>query len=286
MKQAIPIVRLICSALFVVSAGCGGEAMDDLRGADDAQGNGKPPDNGAVEQADAQSPEDEGADLADERPPDDKLAAQAGDEELSDGQTARQALEEEAPEDQLEAAAEPCAKFLDKNKIYRARWTYTTDDRGRAHIAQAGHLYNLRTRARTPCETTVGGWGGVGFDGSHLIAATLDGISQRYNLVPFPKIANVGPMKVFENLARDCMSTQATLNPQVDNYTVVAVYNRNNTGVIPDRIQMSMDYVTRVHNTIHRSTIRVNIPNSTSSAYMKRLSNDIRKQGRDVGCRS
>ncbi|MBO8186438.1 hypothetical protein [Streptomyces spirodelae] len=39
---------------------------------------------------------------------------------------------------------------------------------------------------RTKCETLVGGWGGRGSDGGHLIAATLKGVSQRFSLVPLP----------------------------------------------------------------------------------------------------
>lgn len=129
----------------------------------------------------------------------------------------------------------PCVKHLPKD-YYRSVWAYNLTV-GRPHQAQAGNL-SLGTKPRSSCEQTVGSWGGPGYDGTHLIAATLKGTSQRFNLVPATQVVNRTIMKSFENAAKKCLNTPGKL---VLNYTVTAFYkNGDREGVVPTKFTMSM----------------------------------------------
>jgi len=174
-----------------------------------------------------------------------------------------------------------CVKFLEKDHTYRGGWRYFTDDLGRPHIGLANNLA-ARTRGRTPCEGEVGRWEGNGYDGSHLIAATLDGISRRYNLVPMTHQANAGPMKVFENVAKACVKTS-----EVRAYRTEAIYKKNNTGIRPDSVLMQMVVQSRIlccGGGFAWKKVEVNIPNSFDKRTMTRATNQIKEQRKALGC--
>lgn len=128
-----------------------------------------------------------------------------------------------------------CVPYLPADTIYNAIFRdYQTDGLGRPDLATAANLTRGNS-PRTPCETTVGGWGPPGYQGGHLIAATLRGVSQRYNLVPMQGTQiNQGLMKAIENGAKKCLDVAA-----VTNYTVSLHYPVG-PSVVPDRITVSM----------------------------------------------
>ncbi|MGK5554748.1 DNA/RNA non-specific endonuclease [Actinomadura kijaniata] len=126
-------------------------------------------------------------------------------------------------------------QYLTPNTAYTAiHRTYRTDAIGRPRRASVTTL-SQRTSPRSLCETTVGGWGPPGYQGGHLIAATLRGVSERYNLVPMQgNQINQGLMKAIENGAKRCL-TRAV----VTGYTVTLTYPTG-TSVVPARIQVDM----------------------------------------------
>ncbi|PNE38166.1 hypothetical protein AOB60_29140 [Streptomyces noursei] len=66
----------------------------------------------------------------------------------------------------------------------------------------------------------MGGWGGGGYDGGHLIASTLKGVSKRINLVPMKASINRGIYKKTENAAKKCLSTLGRTDKLSYNVTV------------------------------------------------------------------
>lgn len=132
----------------------------------------------------------------------------------------------------LAAADVPCDKHIARNHAYRdGALVYTTDGEGRP-IGATGRVKHAR-RPRTDCERTVGHWGGPGYQGAHLIAATLNGISRRYNLVPATREVNLQLMGAFENAAKRCLDAG-----NVVIYTVSVGYT--NPGVVPENFTMMM----------------------------------------------
>ncbi|WP_084000320.1 DNA/RNA non-specific endonuclease [Actinomadura kijaniata] len=129
----------------------------------------------------------------------------------------------------------PCVQYLTPNTAYTAiHRTYRTDAIGRPRRASVNTL-SQRTSPRSPCEPTVGAWGPPGYQGGHLIAATLRGVSERYNLVPMQgNQINQGLMKAIENGAKRCLTRAA-----VTGYTITLTYPAG-TSVVPARIQVDM----------------------------------------------
>ncbi|MGW1194593.1 DNA/RNA non-specific endonuclease [Streptomyces sp. NPDC002536] len=153
------------------------------------------------------------------------------------------------------AADYPCDPYLTafRGQTVRATWTYHIDAQGRPEWARAGIL-SARTSPRTTCETTVGNMGGKGYDGGHLIASTLKGVSKRINLVPMRHSVNIGIYKMFENGAKKCLKTPGT---QVTNYTALARYPAG-PSVVPDSFTISM---LPKKNGVANTTIKLDIPN-------------------------
>ncbi|MGK5546684.1 DNA/RNA non-specific endonuclease [Streptomyces sp. URMC 127] len=131
----------------------------------------------------------------------------------------------------------PCEQYLTAwaGKTVRSTWSFHIDAAGRPDRATAASL-TAGTSPRTKCETTVGGWGGTGSDGGHLIASTLKGVSKRINLVPMRKKINIGIYKMFENGAKKCLAVK---DMKVLNYTSQVTYPDAKT-VVPASMTVSM----------------------------------------------
>ncbi len=131
------------------------------------------------------------------------------------------------------------------------------------------------------CETTVGGWGGAGWQGGHLIASTFWGASMRYNLVPMQGTqVNQGLMKRVENGTRPCLKNKKN-GDKVTDYLIRVQYP-DNTTVVPDRIYVSMSP------TISGTTreFKFNFPNKvTDSKDLKTLQTRMRTAFVNAGCK-
>ncbi|MEV0387784.1 DNA/RNA non-specific endonuclease [Nonomuraea sp. NPDC050643] len=131
----------------------------------------------------------------------------------------------------------PCDRTLQPGHTYQAHHhVYTTDSAGRPSDALAKTLTG-KDADRGACEGTVGDWGGRGdWQGGHLIAASFDGVSRRYNLVPMRgRQINQGLMKRVENGARACLEGDGT----VADYRVRLRYP-DRTALAPDQITITM----------------------------------------------
>ncbi|MEU7599018.1 DNA/RNA non-specific endonuclease [Streptomyces sp. NPDC039022] len=158
----------------------------------------------------------------------------------------------------------PCVQYLTDLAGQRVQsvWTFDIDAKGRPQKATALKLTEGQ-KPRTPCETTVGGWGGEGFDGGHLIAASLNGVSKRVNLVPMKRSINVGIYKDFENGAKACLKAgkNATAYKSEVNYPDV-------TSVVPSSFTVSM--IPKAKGAPGAGTeIRLVIPNEDISTQKK-----------------
>ncbi|WP_169807882.1 DNA/RNA non-specific endonuclease [Actinomadura hibisca] len=129
----------------------------------------------------------------------------------------------------------PCVAYLPPNTSYRAYTAnYLTDGIGRPLQVVAPNLLR-RNASRSACEQTVGAMGPAGYQGGHMLAATLRGVSERYNLTPMQgNQINLGIMKKIENGAKRCLRIAA-----VKNYTVRLTYPAG-ASVVPERIAVSM----------------------------------------------
>ncbi|MEV0617415.1 DNA/RNA non-specific endonuclease [Nonomuraea sp. NPDC050404] len=130
-----------------------------------------------------------------------------------------------------------CHPHLRPAHTYQAnRQTFTTDDVGRPVEARADQLVD-RSAPRGGCQGTVGNWGGEGdWNGGHLIAASFNGVSMRYNLVPMRgRQINQGLMKRVEDGARNCLERTGP----VRDYRVRLRYP-DRTTLVPDHIEISL----------------------------------------------
>ncbi|MFE7165928.1 DNA/RNA non-specific endonuclease [Streptomyces sp. NPDC057616] len=176
----------------------------------------------------------------------------------------------------------PCHKYLKKAHKYRSILTYDTDDEGRPSGAVARNL-KLKDRPRNDCQTKVGSWGGAGHDGAHLIAASLNGTTQRANLVPTTEIVNRTIMKAFENQAKKCLKTNSPHHLQVNNYGVTVYYPRDR-GVIPNKITMVMD-VARAGTDNNGHFIEMDFKNiKYTRGGAHRITNKLAKDVKAAGC--
>ncbi len=165
----------------------------------------------------------------------------------------------------------PCDPYLTayRGQTVRSTWTFHIDAQGRPEGARAGIL-SAGKSPRTACETTVGNMGGKGYDGGHLIASSLKGVSKRINLVPLRHSVNIGIYKMFENGAKKCLKVPGM---QVTNYSALARYPAG-PSVIPDSVTVSM--LPRKKGTVN-TQITLDIPNKDLSpqkaAALKRALN-------------
>jgi hypothetical protein len=174
-------------------------------------------------------------------------------------------------------AAVPCDKFIEKKHTYKSVWTFVTDDEGRPNTAASRHLSVATSPRDKACETKVGNFGGKGYEGGHMIAATLRGTSKRFNLIPETKSANNGAAKAIENSAKRCK-----LKGAVTDYVTQAWYP-NKTSVIPNRITMGF-WVTIAGHT--PGPVGMETKNNViSKKTMKLIKDNIVAAEKKVGCR-
>ncbi|QXJ25905.1 DNA/RNA non-specific endonuclease [Actinomadura graeca] len=147
----------------------------------------------------------------------------------------------------------PCDRTIEKNHTYKANgYSFRTDGQGRPERADA---FNLKVvpAGRDTCAKKVGQMGGAGYHGGHLIAASLNGVDMRYNLVPQNGTLNTGFYNhQVEGGTRKCIANGG----QIPRYVVNAVYPTGTTGIIPDRFVLSIT----AKKTAER-TIPLTIPN-------------------------
>ncbi|SEH01374.1 DNA/RNA non-specific endonuclease [Nonomuraea solani] len=168
----------------------------------------------------------------------------------------------------------PCDHHLQSGHTYHAhQHTFVTDSAGRPSDALAKTL-TAKAAERGECEKTVGNWGGEGdWQGGHLIAASFDGVSMRYNLVPMRgRQINQGLMKRVENGARACLEGEGT----VSDYRVRPHYPDGKT-ITPDQVTITMSP--------KKGRISFTLPNRTLSAKELRSWQDrITKTFEETGC--
>jgi hypothetical protein len=188
--------------------------------------------------------------------------------------------QEGAGEDGVVQAQEtiPCVKYLKKNHRYQSRYIFNTDGAGRPNTGNANNL-SIKTAPRSKCEGTVGGWGGKDFHGGHLIAATLNGPSNRANLVPMHKSVNLGAMKVMENIVKSCIRRHPG---GATSWHATADYPNGST-VVPDRIRVTI--YTRAAKSKSVGTITMNVPNrQIARGPLTKINKDLRAQARRADC--
>ncbi|MFH8411322.1 DNA/RNA non-specific endonuclease [Streptomyces sp. NPDC018019] len=133
----------------------------------------------------------------------------------------------------------PCDRYLTQRagQTVSSVWRYHIDAAERPDRATALTL-SAGKSPRSKCETTVGGWGGGGYDGGHLIASTLEGVSRRINLVPMRKKINIGIYKVFENGAKKSIDPKDAAKDQTFYQSEVAYPDAKS--VVPSSFTVSM----------------------------------------------
>ncbi|WP_165968918.1 DNA/RNA non-specific endonuclease [Actinomadura sp. KC06] len=135
-----------------------------------------------------------------------------------------------APTEQVDQV--PCEPHIGANATYHAHGAeFRTDAQGRPETAEATNL--TRSEAdRGPCQTKVGHMAPTaGYDGGHLIAATLHGVDQRYDLVPQWASVNRGLYQQMEAGAKKCLTAPGG---KILRYSIQVTYP-DATTVVPDR---------------------------------------------------
>lgn len=149
----------------------------------------------------------------------------------------------------------PCDRLLAANTTYRANGaTYRTDARGRPQTAEAENL-TASVADRGPCQTKVGHMADApNYDGGHMIAATLHGVDERYDLVPQWYSVNRGLYLRMESGAKSCLDDPGG---RIMHYKIRVSYPDLRT-VVPDTFHTDV----RVGTTGHPAqTIDLAIPN-------------------------
>ncbi|MFK0296478.1 DNA/RNA non-specific endonuclease [Streptomyces sp. NPDC090442] len=172
----------------------------------------------------------------------------------------------------------PCERYLKAwaGKTVVSRWKFHIDANGRPDRAIADSL-SAGTSPRSQCETTVGGWGGGGYDGGHLIASTLKGVSKRINLVPMKASINRGIYKKVEGAAKKCLSTLGKKDKISYN---VSVGYPDPKSVVPRDMTVAMT----VKKGTGKKDFKLTIPNQNISpqkeaALKKQLNNGLKAAG-------
>ncbi|MFI0425088.1 DNA/RNA non-specific endonuclease [Spongiactinospora sp. 9N601] len=156
---------------------------------------------------------------------------------------------------------------------YPIPWSFTTAGQGRPQVATALGLI-ARDSVHTSCIADRGNMGGSGYDGGHLIAHTLNGVSERFNLVPQRAHVNRGIAERFEHGAESCLRAGTVARYEV------RVTHPPGSGVAPSRFAMRM-IVTVGGN---RSTIATDFPNADVIPGEQDLKNRLDDDLRLAGC--
>jgi hypothetical protein len=173
----------------------------------------------------------------------------------------------------------PCDRHLAADATFHASGaSYTTDAQGRPASAAADDL-TASVADRGPCQRKVGHMADApGYDGGHLIAATLHGVDERYDLVPQWASVNRGLYEKMEAGSKRCLKAPGG---RIDHYRIRVTY--------PDAISLAPDlYYTdvAVDTADHpEQTIQLTIPNRAleRSEYGK-LRGELERGLKAAGC--
>ncbi|MEV4253085.1 DNA/RNA non-specific endonuclease [Spirillospora sp. NPDC049652] len=174
----------------------------------------------------------------------------------------------------------PCAEHLKPNATYHANGaSYYTDAQGRPERAEAT---NLRSSVadRGSCQSKAGHMSGTtGYDGGHLIAATLKGVDERYDLVPQWASLNRGLYERMEAGAKRCLTKPGG---RIPHYRIKVAYANART-LIPNRYTTDIQVGTSGHSP---QTIRLTMPNrALTTSENTRLRAALDKALTTAGCK-
>ncbi|MER6809913.1 DNA/RNA non-specific endonuclease [Spirillospora sp. NPDC000708] len=173
----------------------------------------------------------------------------------------------------------PCAEHIGANATYHANGaTYTTDAQGRPLRAEADDL-TAGVADRGPCQRAVGHMGPTaGYDGGHLIAATLHGVDERYDLVPQWASVNRGIYERMESGAKKCLQAPGG---RITHYRIRVSYP-DATALAPDLYFTDVAIDTAAHTA---QTIRLTIPNrALDNTEYTRLRRELDQRLTAAGC--
>lgn len=187
--------------------------------------------------------------------------------------------ERSAPAHTAEIDPAPCAEHLAPNAIYHADGaSYYTDDQGRPSRAEAADVTHSEA-VRGSCQGKVGHMSGTtGYDGGHLIAATLHGVDRRYDLAPQWASVNRGAYQHMEAGAKRCLKAPGG---RILHYRIKLTYPDAVT-LVPDAFNADVEVVTAEHDP---AEIKLTFPNRelTRSEYGK-LRGAYERQYKAAGC--
>ncbi|MFC5182507.1 DNA/RNA non-specific endonuclease [Actinomadura harenae] len=149
----------------------------------------------------------------------------------------------------------PCAEHLKPNATYHANGaSYFTDAKGRPERAEANNLTSS-VADRGSCQGKAGHMSGTtGYDGGHLIAATLKGVDERYDLVPQWASLNRGLYERMEAGTKRCLSKPGG---RILHYRIKVSY-ANGTTLTPNRYDTDIQVSTSGHGA---QTLKLTMPN-------------------------
>lgn len=174
----------------------------------------------------------------------------------------------------------PCDEHLKPNATYHANGaSYYTDAKGRPTRAEANNLTSS-VADRGSCQGKAGHMSGTtGYDGGHLIAATLKGVDERYDLVPQWASLNRGLYERMEAGTKRCLTkpggrilhyrikvgyaNATTLTPNIYNTDIQV----STTGHTAQTIKLTMN--NRALTTAENSSLRAALDKSLTAAGCK-----------------
>ncbi|MFC5183463.1 DNA/RNA non-specific endonuclease [Actinomadura harenae] len=173
----------------------------------------------------------------------------------------------------------PCAEHLTPSHTYHADGaTYRTDAQGRPERAEANDLTHSEA-VRGSCQGKAGHMAGVkGYDGGHLIAATLHGVDRRYDLVPQWASVNRGAYMKFESGAKRCLKQPGG---RIHHYRIKVTYPEATT-LVPDAFHTDVEVSTTGHDP---QELKLDFPNrELSRSEYGRLRGAYERLYKAAGC--
>ncbi|WP_026413265.1 DNA/RNA non-specific endonuclease [Actinomadura oligospora] len=174
----------------------------------------------------------------------------------------------------------PCAEHLKPNATYHANGaSYHTDSKGRPERAEASDLKSS-VADRGSCQGKAGHMSGTtGYDGGHLIAATLKGVDERYDLVPQWASLNRGLYERMEAGTKRCLTKPGG---RILHYRIRVTY-ANATTLTPNRYSTDIQVGTRGHSA---QTIKLTMANrALTTTENTRLRAQLDKSLTAAGCK-
>ncbi|MEV5576587.1 DNA/RNA non-specific endonuclease [Spirillospora sp. NPDC052269] len=173
----------------------------------------------------------------------------------------------------------PCAEHLTPNATYHADGaSYFTDSEGRPERAEASNVTHSDAD-RGSCQSKVGHMAGTtGYDGGHLIAATLHGVDRRYDLAPQWASVNRGAYQHMEAGAKRCLKQPGG---KILHYRIKLTYP-DATTLIPDAFHADVEVVTAGN---AQQNIKLDFPNrELTKAEYGRLRGSYEGLYKAAGC--